>query len=267
MPLPPPPASPDALLAARLCAIEHLVDRVATALDDAPTAPGALEDLSLRHLAKGAASARAAVGLVRAGAWSDACILTRAIFEQLFAFLWVMHEPAKAEARAAMVTLKQEWANAKYLEGLAASAAPGEQQELLREAAGYRAVAEALLARLAAELGTTEKKVRDEATLRVSAKAFEVHLGPPFSVPYAYYSGFVHTDGTSLEGFARRTEGGLRYSTHPVTTRLPLASDLHRSLLRLVFEAWVRCPGLDWRMGEALLREHAAWLAAADALA
>lgn len=217
--------------------------------------PTPLEDFALRHLAKGAGSARSALRLMEAAAWGDACIVVRAIFEQLFTYLWVVQDPAKAEIRAAMVTLKQEWANAKYLEGLARNAAPADEERLLAESARYRAVADALLADLAARLGTTEKKVRDEATMRVSLKAMEVNLGPRFSVPYAYYSGFVHTDGNALAAYG---DGGT-YRLAPADPGYPLAADLLRVLLQLVAEVRPRCARFPWPEADALFSEQVAW--------
>ncbi len=250
-------------------------DRIAAALDfiaghltGAPfPAPTALEDFSLRHLAKGAGTTRAALRLMQDASWSDACILTRAVFEQLFTYLWVVQDPGKADVRATMVTIKQEWANAKYLEGLARIADAASEARLLAEAARYRAVAEALLAQLAATLGTTEKKVRDEATLRVSLKAMEVNLGPRFSVPYAYYSGFVHSDGNALAAYGHETPAGMVYIPAGGPIDLPLASDLHRVLLQLVAEVRPRCDRFAWPDADAFFAGQAAWLAAADAAA
>jgi hypothetical protein len=253
----------------RLEVLSGLVDEVERRLSARPVAaPSPVEDLSLRHLAKAAGTARSAIALMRAGAWIDAGILVRAVFEQLFGCLWVVQDPERAGTRATMVTIKQEWANAKYLEGLAAGAAPEDRAALLEEAGRYRAIAEALLAELAAKLGTTEKKVRDEASLRVSAKAFEVNLGPRFSIPFAYYSGFVHSDGNALAAYGAAGPEGVSYRlAGPPQTPVPLASDLHHVLLRLIAEVRRRCARLDWPGAEADLDAQARWLAEADRLA
>jgi hypothetical protein len=227
--------------------------------------PTPLEDLSLRHVAKAAGTARSALALVAAGGWPDACILVRAIFEQLFTYLWVVQDPARAEIRAAMGTLKQEWANAKYLEGVAANAREADRPALLAEVARYRAVAEALLAELAATLGTTEKKVRDEATMRVSLKAIEVSLGPAYSIPYAYYSGYVHSDGVALGAFGAIDAVGARYAARPPgPPPFPLLADLHRVMVRLASEARARCPRLGGPDAGARLAAHQAALGAVD---
>jgi hypothetical protein len=252
------------LLPLQMAAIAALVDTFERGLTAAPIpAPTPLEDLSLRHLAKAAGTTASALRLMRAQCWTDACILTRAVFEQLFTYLWVVQDADRAEARGTMVTIKQEWANAKYLEGLAAKAPAEAQAPLLEGARQYREVAEGLLARLASELGTTEKKVRDEATMRASLKAIEVNLGPEFSIPYAYYSGFVHSDGVALAAYGTKTPEGVAYSLQGERPDLPLASDMHRVLLRLAEEVRSRCPRLA--LNEASLASHAAWLAAIDA--
>lgn len=255
------------LLALRLDAIGTLVAYLARQLETSAIAhPTPLEDLSLRHLAKATGTARSAVLLMREACWTDACILTRAVYDQLFSYLWVVQDPDRAGARMVMVTIKQEWANAKYLEGLAVNATPADRATLLDESARYRRIAEALLAQLATELGTTEKKVRDEATLRVSAKAVEVNLGPRYSVPYAHYSGFVHSDGNALASYGAATPGGMAYSikgTPPAG--VPLASDLHHVLLRLAAEVTARCPALNWPEAQAMLAAQADWLASVDA--
>ena len=248
-----------AMLATLVTDLERAL--AATVLAD----PTPLEDLSLRHLAKATGTTRAALGLLAAGAEADACILVRAVFEQLFAYLWVVQDPGKAEWRAAMVTLKQEWANAKYLEGLLPGAPLDARAALEAEAAGYRARAEALLASLASELGTTPKQVRDEATRRVSAKAIEVNLGPDFSVPYAYYSGFVHTDGNALAAYAAATPSGTGYRVRgPLPQALPVARDAHRALLRMACEVDARCCRLAWPDAASQLAAQAAWLRNAD---
>jgi hypothetical protein len=120
------------------------------------------------------------------------------------------------------------------------------------------------MASLAAELGTTEKKVRDEAKERVSAKAVEVNLGPEFSIPYAHYSGFVHTDGNALAAYGRAVEGGVRYDMRGDRPALvPLGADLHRALLRVAEETTSRV-GAGWPEAGALWEAHAAWQAAMD---
>lgn len=268
LPEPQSAASLEALPSLRLMAVEALIAALDECLEGAgPLEPDPLADFSLRHLAKAVGTARAAAALIRAAAWSDACILIRALFEQLFAYLWVVQDPGRAETRRAMVTLKQEWANAKYLEGLARVAAPAEREALLAEAERYREAAQALLTSLASALGRSEKQVRDEATLRVSAKAFEVSLDPRFSVPYAYYSGFVHTDGSALEAFGSRTPEGLCYGSRGrAPVHLPLAGDLHRVLLRLAADTLARAPELGGApQRDAQLAAHADWLEAADA--
>lgn len=263
LPMQPTDQPPDPRRAAMIAAA---LDFIEGHLTRAPfPAPTPLEDFSLRHLAKGAGTTRAAWRLLEAAAWSDACVLTRAVFEQLFTYLWVVQDPDKADVRSTMVTIKQEWANAKYLEGLAKIAEPASEARLLGEAARYRAVAEALLAELAARLGTTEKKVRDEATLRVSLKAMEVNLGPRFSVPYAYYSGFVHSDGNALAAYGVETPAGVVYRVAGGGIGLPLASDLHRVLLQLATEVMPRCARFPWPGADAFFAGQAAWLAEADA--
>lgn len=230
---------------AELSAIAELVQALDDALAAPVDAPSPIEDLSLRHLAKAVGSARSALLLMREGCWTEACIVVRAIFEQLFTYLWVVQDPDKAGYRATMVTFKQEWANYKYLEGLAAGAPEAARGPLLEAATQYREVAERMLAELAQQLGTTEKKVRDEASMRASLKAIEVNLGPPFSLPYAYYSSFVHSDGVALSAFGAPGPDGVRYSSHGVPTQdLPLAADLHRVLDRLAHEVRLRCPAL-----------------------
>jgi hypothetical protein len=162
-----------------------------------------------------------------------------------------------------MVTIKQEWANAKYLDGLVPAASSAAAEQLKEAAEAYRQVAEGLMAQLAAELGTTEKKVRDEAKLRVSAKAVEVNLGPEFSIPYAHYSGFVHTDGNALAAYGRAVDGGVAYDLKGARPeRVPLAADLHRALLRLVQETTQRTA---WPQAAATWAAHAAWQAELDA--
>lgn len=275
IPTPPPDRLPDPrgcarredLLALRLAALSALVGYLEGQLVSAPIArPTPLEDLSLRHLAKATGTTRSALALMREGCFTDACILTRAIFDQLFSYLWVVQDPLRAAARQVMVTIKQEWANAKYLEGLAVNAEPEARDDLLAESRRYREIAEALMARLASELGTTEKKVRDEATLRVSAKAIEVNLGPRFSVPYAHYSGFVHSDGNALAAYGTLGPDGMAYSIKGLPPAgVPLASDLHHVLLRLSSEVLARCPALRRPEAEALLSAHATWLAEVDA--
>lgn len=243
----------------QLAAIAALIDTLDGALAPPVPAPTAIEDLSLRHLAKAVGSARSALVLMHEGCWTDACIVVRAIFEQLFTYLWVVQDPQKADYRADMVTFKQEWANYKYLEGLAAGAPEAARGPLLEAAARYREVAERMLADLAAHLGTTEKKVRDEASMRASLKAIEVNLGPPFSIPYAHYSCFVHSDGVALSAFGTPTPEGVRYSSHGVPTQdLPLADDLQRVLVRMVQEVLPRCPVQHARGLGALLAAHTA---------
>jgi hypothetical protein len=251
----------------RLAVMDQLVSALGGWLTAAPVpAPSGLEDLSLRHLAKATGTTRSAMRLMRDGCWTDAGILIRAVFEQLFGYLWVVQDAGRAGIRTTMVTIKQEWANAKYLEGLAACAAPDAAEVLLAEADKYKRVADALLAELAERLGTTEKKVRDEAKLRVSAKAIEVNLGPRFSIPYAHYSGFVHSDGNALKAYGTETPAGTAYSiTGDLPAGVPLASDLHHALLRMAEEVRVRCPRLDWPGADAFLAAQADWLAAADA--
>ncbi|MFP5503797.1 MAG: DUF5677 domain-containing protein [Candidatus Sericytochromatia bacterium] len=258
---------PEALTALRLAALGALVDFLEARLEAGPVAaPSRLEDLSLLHLAKATGTTASALSLIADRRWPDACILARAVFEQLFIYLWVVQDPQKAEARSTMVTIKQEWANAKYLEGLAANAGPAAEPELLAEAARYRAVAEGMLEALATALGTTEKKVRDEATKRVSLKAIEVNLGPAFSLPYAHYSGFVHSDGNALAAYGAASPGGRRYGSRGLApVALPVARDLHRALLRLAGEVLTRCPRLAWPGAGAYFEAHAAWLAAVDA--
>ncbi|MDB5096127.1 MAG: hypothetical protein JWM80_548 [Cyanobacteria bacterium RYN_339] len=212
--------------------LEALVDHVDALLAASVAAPTALQDLGLRHLAKGAASTRSALLLLREGRWPDACILTRAVIEQLFSYLWVVQDPLLAEARSRMVTLKQEWANAQYLEGLAATAAEPQRTRLAEAAVAYREAASVLLADLSAELGLTEKQVRTQANAKVSAKANEVQVDPRFSIPFAYYSGFVHTDGIALAHFAG-------YAAAPEPD-LPVAADLHRTMLQLLLEVGSR---------------------------
>lgn len=261
-----PPLLPGANLEpARLAAIETLASYFEGRLQAAPlTNAGILEGLALRHLAKAVGSTGSALALIRQGRRVDACVLVRAIFEQLFAFLWVAQDPQKAHVRATMVTIKQEWANAKYLEGLLPLAPDDTRDELVAEAAAYKARADALLADVAGQLGTTEKKVRDEAKLRVSAKAVEVNLGPAFTVPYAYYSGYVHTDGNALDAFAVETPAGLAFDVRgTLPERLPLAADLHRVLLRMAEEAIARSPAFARPGDHAVLARHAAWLAEA----
>lgn len=247
--------------AMRLTAVEALVGYLNQHLSTRPVAPTPLEDYSLRHLAKATGTARSAVMLMRDRCGIDAGILIRAVFEQLFVYLWVVQDAERAEARSVMVTLKQEWANAKYLEGLAVNAAPEAQARLLEEALSYKDIANTLLAQLAAELGTTEKKVRDEATLRVSAKANEVNVDPAFSIPYAHYSGFAHSDGNALAAYSDGETYSIRGMPH---ARVPLAGDLHRVLLRLTAEVKTRCPHAAWEKADAYLASHAAWLAEAD---
>ena len=261
-------ASPQAWLGLRLSALDGLVASLTRRLSAMrPAAPTPLEDLSLRHLAKATGTTRSAVRLMRDGCWTDAGILIRAIYEQLFAYLWVVQDPAKVEIRRTMVTIKQEWANAKYLEGLAANAEPEARERLLAEARAYKEVAEALLTRLAAELGTTEKKVRDEAKLRVSAKAIEVNVGPRFTIPYAHYSGFVHSDGNALAAYGELTDAGMAYTIRGHRPMgVPFASDVHHVLLRMAEETHTRCPGLAWAGLDACLSAHAGWLAEADRL-
>lgn len=260
-------AKQEALPSLRLEALQALVDFLEARLEAGPVpAPSRLEDLSWLHLAKAAGTTRSALLLIADRRWPDACILARAVFEQLFIYLWVVQDPDRADARSTMVTIKQEWANAKYLEGLAANAGPAAEPRLLAEAARYRAVAEAMLTELAAALGTTEKKVRDEATRRVSLKAIEVNLGPAFSLPYAHYSGFVHSDGNALAAYGAATPEGRRYGSRGMTPMaLPVARDLHRALLRLIDEVMTRCPRLAWPGAAAYFEAHAAWLAAVDA--
>ena len=90
---------------ARLAAVEALVATLEARFAQGPVAGlTELQDLALRHLAKATGSAGSAAALIRAGRWIDACILVRALYEQVFAFLWVMHDPARAEARSAMVS-------------------------------------------------------------------------------------------------------------------------------------------------------------------
>ncbi len=122
------------------------------------------------------------------------------------------------------------------------------------------------MAEWAERLGATEKQVRDEATRRVSAKAIEVNVGPAFSLPYAHYSGFVHSDGNALAAYVCETPAGIRYDVRGTApTGIPLASDLHRALLRLVDEVRQRCPRLNGPEADAFYAAQAAWLAAADA--
>lgn len=257
--------SPASLARLRLGALEALVAYLKDHLATGVASPSALEDYSLRQLAKATGTTRSAVLLMRDQCWTDACILARAVFEQLFAYLWVVQDPDRAGVRTRMVSLKQEWANAKYLEGLASQAGPEARSPLLEEAAAYKRVADAMLRELAAELGTTEKKVRDEATLRVSAKAFEVNVGPAFSIPYAHYSGFVHSDGNALAAYGIAAHGATVYDIRgrrPL--HVPLAADLHRALLRLADEVRSRCPSLSAPAHAAYLAAHRAWLAEAD---
>jgi hypothetical protein len=197
------------------------------------------------------ASTRSALLLLQAGRWPDACILTRAVIEQLFGYLWVEQDP---HVRLRMVTLKQEWANAQYLEGLAATADEANRAHLAEAAVAYREAAARLLAELTAELGLTEKQVRTQANAKVSAKANEVQVDPRFSIPFAHYSGFVHTDGTALARFG----DGSRYGAPPETD-LPVAADLHRTLVQMLLEVGTRT-GLPL----AYAREHLAWLDLAD---
>jgi hypothetical protein len=248
-------------------AIDALVGFLEWHLSQAPIArPSRLEDLSMLHLAKATGTTRSALLLLRERCWTDACILTRAVLEQLFAYLWVVQDPAKADARGTMVTIKQEWANAKYLEGLATSAGPRAKERLLDEAAKYKSAAEALLFQLATELGTTEKEIRVEATRRVSAKAVEVNVGPEFSIPYAHYSGFVHSDGHALESYGHDTPDGRRYDIRGGDlSHLPLASDMHRVLLRLASEVLQRCENLRSPVALDYLSAHTTWLLAVDA--
>ncbi|MFN3430162.1 MAG: hypothetical protein ACK46X_09420, partial [Candidatus Sericytochromatia bacterium] len=141
----------------RLAVMDRLVAALEGWLTAGPfVAPSGLEDLSLRHLAKATGTARSAMLLMRDACWTDAGILIRAVFEQLFGYLWVVQDIDRADVRTTMVTIKQEWANAKYLEGLAACAAPEAAAELLAEADKYKRVADALLSQLAERLGTTE---------------------------------------------------------------------------------------------------------------
>jgi hypothetical protein len=259
-------AGREALLALRLKALTQLVSYLEALLASPVIDPSGLEDLSLRHLAKAAGTTRSALVLMGEGSWSDACILVRAVFEQLFGYLWVVQDPLKADARNVMVTIKQEWANAKYLEGLAVNADSIAQEKLLEAAQAYKAIAEGLMAELAAKLGTTEKKVRDEAKMRVSAKAVEVNLGPEFSIPYAHYSGFAHSDGNALAAYGQARADGVHYSIRGAAPQgLPVASDLHRALLRLASEALQRCPRLNVAEVEATLKAHATWLDEVDA--
>lgn len=233
MPPSPAPESLDALSAQRLAALDDLLAALEGALAQAsPDRP--LADFTWRHLAKAVGTGRSAVQLLRAGAWSDAAILVRALYEQLFVYLWVAREPELAEARREMVSLKQDWANAQYLDRLAAQTEGPERARLEAEAAVCREAAQARLSRLAAELGLSEKQVRDTASLRVSAKAFEVNLEPAFSVPYATYSGFVHSDGMALEAF-----GGFS-PRPPQPARFDLPGDLRRVLERLATETLSR---------------------------
>jgi hypothetical protein len=230
----------------RLDAIDALVQAIEGLLAGQPA------DLGPRHLQKAAGSARSAVLLLRAGQWPDACILTRAVLEQLFSYLWVVQDPDLAEDREEMVTLKQEWANAQYLEGLAATAPDATREELALAAVAYREAATELLQRLTARLGLTEKQVRTQANAKVSAKANEVQVDPRFSIPFAHYSGFVHTDGTALAYFGQPL---------PAVPPVPVASDLHRALLQVLIEVAPRS-GLD---ATALGEAHRTWLDAVDA--
>src|SRR5688572_4981663 len=64
----------DALQALRLAALEALVAYLAHHLSDAPVPhPTALEDFSLRHLAKATGTTRSALLLMRDRCWTDAC--------------------------------------------------------------------------------------------------------------------------------------------------------------------------------------------------
>lgn len=220
-------------------------------------APDPLEDFSARHLAKATGTTRSALRLIDAGHGSDAAVLVRTVLEGLFTYMWVVQDPARASVRGRMVDLKQAWANAKYLEALALRADEADAERLMTEAAGSRAEAEGLLDVLAEELGTTPKKVRDEATLRASLKGIEVNLGPRFSVPYARYSGIAHSDGHSLAGYGVATPAGVVYGiTGGLPPDVPLADDLHHALLRLALEVRARCPRLGWPDGGALLIAH-----------
>jgi hypothetical protein len=163
-----------------------------------------------------------------------------------------MQDPVREE----MVTLKQEWANAQYLEGLAACAPEPARTQLAQAAVAYREAATALLQGLTARLGLTEKQVRTQANAKVSAKANEVQVDPRFSIPFAHYSGFVHTDGTAL---ARFGQSGA-YGASPIP-EVPVASDLHRVLIQVLAEVGPRT-GLDT---DACRAAHLAWLDEVDA--
>ncbi|MEB3223245.1 MAG: DUF5677 domain-containing protein [Candidatus Sericytochromatia bacterium] len=267
-PLPPlpPAADRDAVLAARLTALALLLDALEAHLAGPGPAPPPAEDLAWRHLAKAVATGRGAVLLLRAGAWADAAILTRAVIEQLFAYGWVVHDPALAAARAEMATLKQAWANAQYLEALAATAPPADASRLAAAAGPYREAADRLLGELSARLDLSPAQVRRAATTRVSEKAVAVQVDPRFSIPFAHYSGFVHSDGTALAWYGPPVGEAGRYGLGPRPARVPVAADLHHALLAVVGAVREACPALGEAALQAELAAHVAWLGQADAL-
>lgn len=204
--------------------------------------PTPAEDLALCHLAKAIASTRATVLLLQAELWSDAGILVRSVIEQLFAYLWVVQDPARQQVRAEMVSLKQAWANAQYLEGLAEQAAPEAQAPLRQAAQAYRAKADALLATLSTQLALPPTKVRREALARVSVKAVEVQLPARLRIAFAQYSGLAHSDGEALAHF--RAARGQAYGLQAPPDTLPLAADMHEALWSLAAEVTRRCARL-----------------------
>jgi hypothetical protein len=265
-----PPLSPDAdrdaLQAARLAALEALLDAVVARLAAPLPASPPAADLALRHLAKALTSGRSAVLLLRAGAWADAAVLTRAVIEQLFTYRWVVHDPAQAATRAALGTLKQAWANAQYLEALAAAAEGEDAARLAQAATPYRAEASRLLGALSEALGLSPAQVRRAAMARVSEKAVAVQVDPRFSIPFAHYSGFVHSDDAALAWFGEPADEAVRFGLVARPPHLPVAADLHHALLAVVAAVRPACPGLVDAPLQAMLEAQAAWLAAADRL-
>jgi hypothetical protein len=255
-----------AVAVARLDALAQLLDAFEARLAAPTPAPTPAADLALRHLAKALASGRSAVLLLRAGAWADAAVLTRTVIEQLFAYRWVVHDPAQAATRAALGTLKQAWANAQYLEALAAAAEVEDAARLAQAAAPYRAEASRLLAALAEALGLSPAQVRRAAMARVSEKAVAVQVDPRFSIPFAHYSGFVHSDDAALAWFGQPMGEAVRFGLAARPPHLPVAADLHHALLAVVAAVRPACPGLVDGSLQAVLEAHAAWLAAADRL-
>jgi hypothetical protein len=266
LPTLPPAVDREAVQSARLTALALLLDALAACLVAPVPAPNPAVELASRHLAKAVTTGRSAVLLLHAGSWADAAILTRAVIEQLFAYRWVVHDPAQAATRAALGTLKQAWANAQYLEALAAAAEGEDAARLAQAAAPYRAEASRLLAALAEALGQSPAQVRRAAMARVSEKAVAVQVDPRFSIPFAHYSGFVHSDDAALAWFGQQTGEAVRFGLVARPPHLPVAADLHHALLAVVAAVRPACPGLVDAPLQAVLAAQAAWLAAADRL-